>query len=195
MARPLPTSRGSRCVPVPPGRMPSGTSIWLTTVRPIAPNRMSHDDASSLPPPPTRPLISAIVALGIVRNRSHIWWNGFGVDSRSRLALRRELQDRLDVEVRDEEVGVRAAQNEHLHIGVGFDFRGQPHQLEVERDRHDVDRRRVDRRDGHAAVDLEVDEIAHQSPARSRLPCLLASAAWRIRLRAIDDSCLEERLS
>ena len=38
---------------------------------------MSHDSASSLPPPPTRPSMTAMVALGIVRKASHISWKGF----------------------------------------------------------------------------------------------------------------------
>ena len=62
-------------MPVPPGRMPIGTSIWLMTVRSSAPKRMSHDIDSSLPPPPTRPPISTTVALGIVRYVSHMAWN------------------------------------------------------------------------------------------------------------------------
>ena len=43
------------------------TSGWLMIVFPRAPKRMSHDADSSLPPPPTRPLILQIVALGINR--------------------------------------------------------------------------------------------------------------------------------
>ena len=40
----------------------------------MAAKRMSIDDTSSLPPPRTRPSITAIVAFGIVRNRSTIAW-------------------------------------------------------------------------------------------------------------------------
>jgi len=69
-ARLRPARRASRCVPVPPGRIPSATSGWLNTARPRAANRMSQDSVNSLPPPPTRPSITAMVAFGMVRNRS-----------------------------------------------------------------------------------------------------------------------------
>ena len=85
-------------------RMPSGTSIWLTTVRPIAPNRMSHDDRARCRHP------DAAVDLGDRRlgHRAqpftHLVERVRGRFA-LRLALGRELEDRLDVEVRDEEVG------------------------------------------------------------------------------------------
>ena len=62
-------------MPLPPGMIPSATSGWLKTARSTAANRMSQLSASSLPPPPTRPSMTAIVAFGIVRNASHIAWN------------------------------------------------------------------------------------------------------------------------
>jgi hypothetical protein len=52
--------------------MPSATSGWWITVFPSAPKRMSQDATSSLPPPPTRPPISARVALGMLRKLSHM---------------------------------------------------------------------------------------------------------------------------
>ena len=55
-----------RCVPVPPGRMPIGTSIWLMMVLPMTPKRMSKLIDSSLPPPPTRPSIWAMVTLSML---------------------------------------------------------------------------------------------------------------------------------
>ena len=61
-------------MPLPPGMMPRATSGWLNTADGPA-KRMSQLRASSLPPPPTRPSMTAIVALGIVRSRSHIVWN------------------------------------------------------------------------------------------------------------------------
>ena len=72
MARARPTRRGRFWVPVPPGKMPIGTSIWLMTVLPMTPKRMSKFIDSSAPPPPTRPSICAIVTLFIVRNRWHM---------------------------------------------------------------------------------------------------------------------------
>ena len=63
-------------MPLPPGMMPSATSGWLKTAAGEA-KRMSQLSASSLPPPPTRPSITAIVAFGMRRRRSHIRWNGF----------------------------------------------------------------------------------------------------------------------
>ena len=64
-------------MPDPPGRMPRATSGWLNTASPIATNRRSHESVSSLPPPPTRPSITAIVGFGIVRKHSHMPWNAF----------------------------------------------------------------------------------------------------------------------
>jgi len=61
-----------RCVPEPPGRIPRGTSIWLTKVLPRTPKRISSDIESSDPPPPTRPSICAIEILSIRRKRSHM---------------------------------------------------------------------------------------------------------------------------
>ena len=62
--------------------IPSATSGWLNTALPSAAKRMSQLSASSLPPPPTRPSMTAIVAFGIVRIASHIAWNGLSsVDS------------------------------------------------------------------------------------------------------------------
>ena len=74
IARLRPIRRGMRWVPVPPGRMPSGTSIWLTKVLPFTPKRMSKHMESSLPPPPTRPSICAMVTLFIWAKRSHMAW-------------------------------------------------------------------------------------------------------------------------
>ena len=74
-ARLRPISLGSRTVPPAPGMMPSATSGWLKIASGVT-NRMSQASASSLPPPPTRPAMIAMVALGIVRSVSHIWSYG-----------------------------------------------------------------------------------------------------------------------
>ena len=72
-ARLRPINRGRRTVPVPPGMMPRATSGWLNIA--VGPaKRMSQLSAISLPPPPTRPSITAIVAFGIWRSCSHILW-------------------------------------------------------------------------------------------------------------------------
>ncbi len=70
-ARLRPMRRGSRTVPPAPGTIPMATSGWLKMAFGVA-NRMSHPSASSLPPPPTRPSITAMVGLGMVRRVSHI---------------------------------------------------------------------------------------------------------------------------
>ena len=75
-ARPRPSRRDSRTVPEPPGRMPSATSGWLNTARPLSAKRMSQLSAISLPPPPARPSITAMVVLGMVRSASHMRWKG-----------------------------------------------------------------------------------------------------------------------
>ena len=56
--------------------MPSATSGWLNTAWPRSAKRMSQLKAISLPPPPARPSITAMVALGMVRRASHSWWKG-----------------------------------------------------------------------------------------------------------------------
>ena len=48
------------------GSIPRGISIWLMQVFPSTPKRMSKAAANSLPPPPTRPSICAIVTVFIV---------------------------------------------------------------------------------------------------------------------------------
>src|SRR5882724_74459 len=62
-ALPRPTSRGSRCVPPPPGMM-----ARLISVRPsvavAAATRMSHASASSRPPPRAKPLTAARIGCG-----------------------------------------------------------------------------------------------------------------------------------
>ena len=54
--------------------MPTRTSGWPNTARPRAATRMSNDETSSQPPPRAMPSTTAIVATGIVRNRSTIVW-------------------------------------------------------------------------------------------------------------------------
>ena len=96
--------------------IPRATSGWLNTA--VGPaKRMSQLSATSLPPPPTRPSITAIVALGIWRSCSHMWWyvlssvgSGDGVG--------RELEDRRDVEVGDEPLRVRRPQHDDAHVVV-----------------------------------------------------------------------------
>ena len=60
MARATPTSRGSRCVPPAPGRMPSFTS-GSPTVAPAVASRRSQASASSNPPPSALPDIAATI--------------------------------------------------------------------------------------------------------------------------------------
>ena len=64
-ARPMPTTRGRRCVPPQPGMIPIDTSGWPSFAAADA-YRMSHASASSQPPPRAKPLTAAIVGLGIV---------------------------------------------------------------------------------------------------------------------------------
>ena len=49
----------------------------------MTPKRMSILATNSLPPPPTRPSICAMVTLSILRSRSHIKWNGLDSALRS----------------------------------------------------------------------------------------------------------------
>ena len=62
-ARPLPTRRGSRCVPPYPGTSPSFTSGWPNFANSDA-MRMWHAIASSQPPPSAKPFTAAIDGLG-----------------------------------------------------------------------------------------------------------------------------------
>src|SRR2546425_2711270 len=61
-ARPLPTSRGRRCVPPPPGGMPRVTSGWPNLAFSEA-SLMVHAMAVSHPPPSAKPLTAAITGL------------------------------------------------------------------------------------------------------------------------------------
>jgi len=56
--------------------MPMATSGWPSSALPSAAKRMSKAIANSLPPPRAMPSMTAIVALGMVRNASSIAWNG-----------------------------------------------------------------------------------------------------------------------
>ena len=108
-------------MPVPPGMIPRATSGWLNTA--VGPaKRMSQLSAISLPPPPTRPSITAIVALGIWRSCSHILWYVLSSVGGGAL-LGRELEDRGDVEVGDEPLRVRRAQHDDAHVVVDSDSR------------------------------------------------------------------------
>ena len=157
-ARLRPIRRGRRTVPVPPGMMPRATSGWLKIA--VGPaKRMSQLSASSLPPPPTRPSITAIVAFGIWRSCSHMRWyvlSSVGIGC----GLGRELEDRGDVEVGDEPLRVRRAEHDDAHVVVDGEPIDRLRQLEVHRHRHQVDRRMVDddRRDPLVRRD---DEIPH----------------------------------
>ena len=62
------------------------------------------------------PRSRAIVGFGIVRNVSHIAWNG--LSSVARRLIGREVQDRLDVEVGDEPVGISRTEHERSDIVV-----------------------------------------------------------------------------
>ena len=64
LARAGPTSRARRCVPPPPGMMPSRISGWPSLAFSLA-MRKSQARASSQPPPSAKPEIAAIVARGM----------------------------------------------------------------------------------------------------------------------------------
>ena len=61
-ARPLPTSRGRRCVPPYPGMMPIVTSGWPNLAVSTA-SRIVQAIASSQPPPRAKPLTAAMTGL------------------------------------------------------------------------------------------------------------------------------------
>ena len=104
-------------MPLPPGMIPSATSGWLNTALPSAAKRMSQLSSNSLPPPPTGPRSTAIVAFGIVRNASHIAWNGLSsVGGGGSVG---NVRISADVEVGDEEVGVRRAEHDDADVVVG----------------------------------------------------------------------------
>ena len=78
---------------------------------------MSQLSGISLPPPPTRPSMTAIVAFGIVRiartsveRASSVGGGGPSVGN---------CRISADVEVGDEELGVRRAQHDDAHVVVG----------------------------------------------------------------------------
>jgi hypothetical protein len=75
------------------------------------------------------------------------------------LALHRDRQDDLDVEVGEEEVGVGAAQDDDRDLVVSGEGRQSGTQLRQERERDHVDRRGVDGDPGHPSLHHHVDEL------------------------------------
>src|SRR6266446_3499568 len=72
-ARPLPTKRGRRCVPPPPGTSPSVTSGWPNFAVSTAILSV-HAIAVSQPPPSAKPLTAAITGLPRFSMRSRTLW-------------------------------------------------------------------------------------------------------------------------
>src|SRR5262245_21743412 len=72
LARPSPTSLGSRWVPPAPGRIPSPTS-GNPSFDPATAMRKSQASASSIPPPRACPFIEAMVGLGLLSMRAKRW--------------------------------------------------------------------------------------------------------------------------
>ena len=92
------------------------------------------------------PSTTALVAFGIVRNRSHIAWKMPSSSPGRPARLPRQLEDELHVGVGDEEVGVRRVDDHHAHVVVRRraprrSEPGRASSCEVEQ----VDRRVVDR--------------------------------------------------
>src|SRR5206468_1605107 len=72
-ARPGPTTRGSRCLPPPPGRMPMRTSGRPMRASSAA-IRMSHASAISSAPPMQKPWIATMIGFGKASTRSARRW-------------------------------------------------------------------------------------------------------------------------
>ena len=72
-ATPLPTSRGSRCVPPYPGMMPRLISGWPSRAVSAA-MRSVQAIASSQPPPSAKPLMAAMTGLPMFSIRSKTCW-------------------------------------------------------------------------------------------------------------------------
>ena len=71
-----------------------------------------------------------MVAFGMVRNASHIAWKS--LSSAGVGGVGGQLLDERDVEVGDEELGVRRAQHHHPHVGVGGELLGQLRHRQVQ---------------------------------------------------------------
>ena len=79
---------------------------------------------------------------------------------RHRLRGRRELEDRGDVEVGDEPLRVRRAEHDHADVVVDGEPVDRLRQLEVDRHRHQVDRRMVHHHRGNPLMRRD-DQIPH----------------------------------
>ena len=140
-------------MPVPPGMMPSATSGWLNTAWPRAAKRMSHDSASSLPPPPTRPSITAMVAFGIVRKRLAHLVEGVEL---GRLAAAGSVGNDWISETSKwamKKPGVALRSTTTRTVVVVGQLVGDLAHLQVQPEVEQVDRRVVDGDGGDAAVD------------------------------------------
>ena len=84
----------------------------------------------------------------------------------------RDLQDQPHVEVGDEELRVRAAQDDDPGLVVGGELVGELRHLEVERQVEEVDRRVVDRDRGDTAVERHPQGrgVSYAMPRDARAP-------------------------
>ena len=117
-ARPMPTIRGSRCVPPSISGTPQRRS-GKPSVESLVTIRRSHHSASSSPPARHQPEIAAIVGFDGV---SRVKPNGpASLDRRGPNDL-----DRLEVGARAEGDAPGAGDDEHPRVVVGLEARGRP---------------------------------------------------------------------
>ena len=76
-----------------------------------------------------------------------------------RQGLPTEHHQHVHIEVGDEEVGVRAVEDRHLHRVVCQDLPCQPNEFRRKLEGKQVDRRVVDRDEGHATVHTDLQEL------------------------------------
>ena len=158
-ARPIPTSRGRRCVPPPPGMSPSLISGWPSCASSDA-TRMSQHIASSSPPPRQKPWIAATngvrAASMPVAELLDPACGAALLRLCGRLAQRRELRD---VGARDERPLARADEHDRADAVVGVEAVDLCLELLEERRRERVHGRMVDRDDRDRAVELAGDVL------------------------------------
>ena len=166
MARPVPTSRASRCVPPAPGRTDSVVSGSPNRAFSRA-IRMSHAIASSQPPPRANPLTAATVGFAKA-----------SIDVEGPLHLRREPGVQVvvaqlgDVRTGDEGLVARAGEGDEPDVvalaQVGQHVAELGQHLPAQRV---ADLGPVDRDDGEPVVDLDRERL-HHAPPKAAMPVI-----------------------
>ncbi len=165
IARPFPTSLGSRCVPANPGVSPSFTSGWPNFAVSAA-SRTVQAMASSQPPPSAKPLTAAMTGLPRCSMRSNTRWPSSAC---ALAASGVSVASSCDVRAGHERLVAGSGQDDGPHRRVGLQAAHRVAQFgqrgRVERVEH---LRPVDRDGGDGPVDRDEEVFVRHRVTRSR---------------------------